>query len=139
MFKAIKDNWRKARAATILGNLIQEQIDAGLFPKVDAQQIAGNYVSKGWGIKPDMLSGKFGTRPHDISVAMFCLASVIVDLHLSIDDLEGSVGFHVITFARLVQEIETNGALYGLTETDHVVINMASGSVAAVIEEANEQ
>lgn len=138
MFKAIKDIYCKSKAAAILGNLFQEQVEAGLFPNCDTQELGRHCVDGGWKVKPDMLSGRFGTRPHDISVSTFSLATAIVDSHLNVNRDAVTVDQFIFAFTRIANEAQINGNLYHLTETDRVVLDMAVGSVAVVVEEIEE-
>ena len=136
MLKAIKDIYKKAEASVVVQNLIGIQIKNGIFePSLSAKDIAGEMIQSAWDFKPDLLGGRFGTRPHKISVAAFSVAFSIV---LSDNEEFGSLSkyrdAYLLMFASIINELEVNGRLYKLTETDNVILELAVRAVEPIME-----
>ncbi|WP_155399318.1 hypothetical protein [Vibrio campbellii] len=136
MFKGIKDNYKKAQAAVIVENLPQMQIDSGMFETtLPVEDLANKMVQQAWDVKPDLLGGRFGTRPHKLSVAAFTVAIAIVSYGNA--SSERSSEFQdvcFLMFGNIMNEIEVNGRLYNLSETDNVVIELAMNEVTPIME-----
>ncbi|MEH0739956.1 hypothetical protein H4F05_00420 [Vibrio cholerae] len=136
MFKAIKDNYKKAQAAVVVENLLQMQIDSGMFEtSLPIKDLANKMVQQAWDVKADLLGGRFGTRPHKLSVAAFTVAIAIVSSGNA--SSERSFEFQdvcLMMFGNIMNEIEANGRLYNLTETDNVVIELAMNAVTPIME-----
>ncbi|MDV5168828.1 hypothetical protein [Photobacterium rosenbergii] len=139
MFKAIKDNFKKAEAAVIVENLLQTHVDTGVFQtSLSIKDIANKMVQQAWEVKPDLLGGRFGTRPHKLSIASFTVAVAIVSSGNS--NSESSSDFQnvcLMMFGNIMDEIEVNGRLYNMSETDRVVIELAMNAVTPIMEAAH--
>lgn len=120
LFSSIKDNYKKSEAAVVIQNLLEEQKECGLFQQ-DPATTANEIITKAWDYKPDILSGKFGKRPHKLSTASFSLAFQIS--HIEISD-ERFPPFH-LSLGNLLSEYERNGGLYPLTNIDHTLFETA--------------
>ncbi|RCW85444.1 hypothetical protein [Phyllobacterium bourgognense] len=117
MFGAIKNTYKMSEAAVVVQNLLQISLRAGLGnPAADCAQMANNMVAIAWKDRPDLFSGKFGQRPHKISVAAAALAEGV-----KIKPLPGVI----LALGNLLTEVETNGRLYPLHSVDHVLIEEA--------------
>ncbi|WP_345859665.1 hypothetical protein [Shewanella algae] len=139
MFKSIKDNFKKAEVAVILENLLKMQVDAGMFDtSLSIKDLANKLVQQAWEVKPDLLGGRFGTRPHKLSIAAFTVAVAIVSTENS--STERSSEFQDVCFVmleKIMNEIEVNGRLYKMSETDNIVIEIAMNAVKPIVETSN--
>lgn len=139
MFKGIKDNFKKAEAAVIIENLLQTQIDSGVFEtRLTVKNIANKMIQQAWDVKPDLLGGRFGTRPHKLSIALFAASVTVISTGNSKAD--SSSAFQevcLIIFSNLINELEVNGRLYKLSETDNVVIELAVETVTPIMNKIN--
>lgn len=139
MFKSIKDSYKKAEAAVVIENLLQMQIDTGMFDtSVSIKELANKMIQNAWDVKPELLGGRFGTRPHKLSVAAFTVSVAIVSSGNSNSDSAShfqDVCF--MMFGNIMNEIEVNGRLYNFSETDSVVIELAMNAVTPIMESIN--
>ncbi len=120
MFKRMKNNWKKAEAATIVQNLLAEAKSIGWFSR-DPAYIANVLVGALWEQMPDALEGKFGTRPHKLAIAASSLGATI----LLEDDWGSDTPGIKFAFIKIMQEISVNGPLYGLDQTDYFILEDA--------------
>jgi len=139
MFKGIKDNFKKAEAAVVVENLLQIQIESGFLDMtLSVKDLANKMVQQAWDLKPDLLGGRFGTRPHKLSVAIFTVSVAIISTGNS--KSESSLELQnacLIMFSNLINELDVNGRLYKLTETDDVIVELAVKAVAPIMDEIN--
>lgn len=117
MLSRMKNNWKKSEAAVIVQQLLERKEAVGLFTG-DSATTANSIVAIGWEQMPDVFSGKFGKRPHKISVAAFCLG-YFTQVYDS-DERNGMI--LAVCFMELMEEIQRHWKLYGLTETDEFVL-----------------
>lgn len=120
LFGGIKDNWKKAEAAVIIQNVFENLAKYGSF-EGDPAKVANTLITDVWELKPDIYSGKFGQRPHKISVASAALAQGAMSAHP-----ESSARANcAIALGQLLGEVETNGRLYPLNSLDHTLLEAA--------------
>lgn len=122
MFTAFKSVWKKSEAAVVVQNLLEHSVRA-LALDVDPKTTATLLVSGVWASSPDVFDGKFGQRPHKISVAASALATGI-SFFKEKDDRHH---LHACTIAlgNLLSEVEANGSFYPLASVDWTLLNRA--------------
>ncbi len=131
LFGSVKSNWKKSEAATVVQNLLEHQAKYGFFTS-DPAKTATLLIAKVWDSKPDIFNGKFGQRPHKLSVAAIALSSAVDNLSPQNDDYSSLV----IALGNLLQEWETNGTLYPLNSIDNELLKT---SLQTFIEVSNNQ
>lgn len=131
LFGAVKSNWKKSEAAAVVQNLLEHQAKYGFF-NADPAQTATFLIAKVWDSKPDIFNGKFGQRPHKMSVAAISLSSAIDNLSPQNDNYSSLI----IALGNLLQEWETNGSLYPLNSIDNELLKAA---LQTFIEVSNSQ
>jgi hypothetical protein len=129
-FSGIKSTLKKSEAAVVVQNLLEHQARAGMFP-ADPAKVANKLVLAVWSQKPDMFDGKFGQRPHKISVAAAALANGIFNLD---EDNPNRTGL-VLALGNLLSEVEVNGRLYPLSSIDHQLLEMAMSTFSELADE----
>ena len=120
LFSGITDAYKKSEAAVVVQNLLEHQARVGLLD-ADPRELANRLVSLVWDAKPDMFGGKFGQRPHKLSVAAAALANGFNQFN---DDL--NQGALLIALGNLLTKLEINGHLYSLNVIDHTLIGAAA-------------
>ena len=113
LFSGIKSNYKKAEAAVVVQNLLEHQQKFGFFD-YSPKDFATKVVNDVWSEKPDIFNGKFGQRPHKISVAALSLAYA-VDLLNNDYSNKSAV---TLALSNLLSEVEVNGNFYGLNSTE---------------------
>lgn len=116
LFGAIKSTYKKSEAAVVVQNLLEHQAKVCGFD-LDPATLANKLVELVWNSKPDVFDGKFGQRPHKITVAASALANGILLLEDNVnrDAL-------VLSLGNILTEIQTNGRLYPLNSLDHQLL-----------------
>lgn len=140
MFKIIKDNFKKSEAAVMVDKLLQSQIDIGNFEtKLVVKDLANTLVQQAWSLKPDLLGGRFGTRPHKLSVVIFTFsAAAAIENEDSFKKSSSLQDVCLIILSLLSNELKNNGRLYNLSQTDDVIIELAFQAAAEIIDEKNK-
>ena len=113
--------YKKSDAATAIQNLLEHQAQYGVF-EGDPASTANAYVQAAWDEKPDVFNGKFGKRPHKLSVVIYALALAVQRLHSIKDDQLAPV---LIALTNAMSEVETNGDYYQLTSMDRTIMEEA--------------
>lgn len=121
LFRGIKDTYKKSEAAVIVQNLLEHQVSIGTFDD-DPAKLANQLVGKVWESLPDVFGGKFGQRPHKISVAATSLVHGIETL----DKQSPSRAGLVFSLGALLNEVNTNGSFYPFNSTDLRLLNMSA-------------
>lgn len=121
LFGGIKDTYKKSEAAVVVQNLLEMQAKAGIFDG-DPASSATDLVGIVWTKSPHLFDGRFGQRPHKISVAAASFANAI-----SVLGHENSNGrIFSICLGNLLNEIAVNGNLYPLNNLDAELIQSAA-------------
>lgn len=130
IFGSIKSNWEKSKAAVIVQNLLEHQASTGFYD-FNPAKYANELVGAAWDSRPDVFNGKFGQRPHKITVAAFALAYALdrtgIENHNS-----SALG---LALGNILSELETNGRLYPLNSLDHQLLEEAAAVFTGVTEE----
>ena len=85
-------------------------------------QLANTMVGRVWDAKPYLFSGKFGQRPHKMSVAAVALSHSIDSLgfdHRSTPALAVALG-------KILSQVELNGTFFGFNSTDQALLSAAA-------------
>ena len=120
LFKGIKDNWKKAEAASIIQNLLEGQARVGAFAG-DPATAANTLVKKAWAVNPEIFDGRYGQRPHKASLAATSLA-------MAVDGLSRASKFHAPLMAALAEillDLEEKGFLLPLSQLDRKLLATA--------------
>ena len=117
LFSGIKSTYKKSEAAAVVQTLLKHQADIGTL-NLDSVLLANKLVALVWDSKPDIFNGKFGQRPHKITVAAFALANGI-DLVAKDKQNQNALA---IALSTILSEVETNGTLYPFNSLDHQLL-----------------
>ena len=119
-FSGIKNNWKKAEAAVIVQNLL-ELFASSVSTSRDPMMHANEIVEDCWNKYSDAFSGKFGQRPHKLTVAF-----TSVMLRLSNIE-EGSQESELLKKAakEMRNEVLRNGSLYKMNSLDQKFLQVA--------------
>jgi hypothetical protein len=120
VFKGIKNNWKKAEASVVIQNLLQDQADSGFFDD-DPASTANLIVSKAWDLVPQLFDGRFGQRPHKLSVAAVSLAMMV-------EKLPDTSRYHaplMVCLGTLLEGVAANEILLPLTPLDQRLLQKA--------------
>jgi len=121
LFSGLKSNYKKSEAAVVVQKLLESQANLGFFSK-DPAFTANTLVAAAWDYKPDIFDGKFGQRPHKISVAAYAIANGI-PTHASNRETQLAL---FISLGNILSELETNGRLYQFNNTDQYLLESAT-------------
>jgi len=127
LFSGIKSTYKKSEAAVVVQNLLEHQAKAGLF-ELEPASLANKLVATVWDQKPDVFDGKFGQRPHKITVAASALANGI---HLFGDDDPNGYAL-ILSLGNILSELEVNGRLYPLNSLDLKLLEDAASTFAGI-------
>ena len=121
MLGRLKTIWKMNEAALVVENLLREHTGSGLF-HLDPKQCATRWVAYALHHHEQMLGGRFGQRPHKISVAAFALSYGASDLVPGGDAM-------FVAWAALgtaLKEVAVNGSLYPFNGIDRALIEQAN-------------
>ncbi len=130
LFGNITSAYKKSEAAVVVQNLLEHQARVGLLD-LDPKALANRLVSVLWDQKPDLFDGKFGQRPHKISVAAAALADGIGRFEAQDTNREALI----LALSNVLSEIETNGRLYPFNGIDEILLEAAGAIFVAMTEE----
>lgn len=133
LFSGIKSTYKKSEAAVVVQNLLEHQANVGLFD-LDPAKLANQLVVIVWDSKPDVFDGKFGQRPHKITVAASALANGIE----LFDEGDLNRNALVLSLGNILSELETNGRLYPLNSLDHQLLEVSMSIFAEIGQEFSE-
>lgn len=130
LFSGIKDNIKKSEAAVCVQNLLEQQQKIDYFTGNPANY-ASSIVQAAWDERPHVFNGKFGQRPHKISVA-----AIVLSRALSLSSEGDPNRFALLAcLGTAVAEAHTNAGFYPFNNLDMTLIE-AAGEV--FIEKGNE-
>lgn len=130
LFGGIKDTYKKSEAAVVVQNLLEMQQKSGLFDR-DPASAATSLVEAVWTENPHLFDGRFGQRPHKISLAASAFSNAIEVLDS--ENLNGNC--FIVCLGNILNEFSVNGKLYPLNTLDMDLL----ASAAKVFTKASEE
>ena len=124
LFSGIKNTYKKSEAAAAVQILLEHQAEAGML-SLNPASLANKLVAAVWDQKPDIYNGRFGQRPHKISVAATALMNGI-GLFRRDDPNRQAL---ILSITNLIAEIEVNYGLYPFNSLDHVLLKSARSAL----------
>lgn len=120
MFGQAKNMFKMSEASVVVQQVLQAHIAFGV-PPFDPAEVARRLVAQVWHQKPDMFAGKFGKRPHKVSVAAIALAQGLREFG------EGSEAQEIVRLAlgAVMIDVATNGRLYDFSGVDGALLELA--------------
>lgn len=110
-------------------NLLEHQAKVGVFD-LNPASIATKLVAAAWEVKPAVFDGRFGQRPHKLTVAAFALANGI---HLFEDDDPNRIAI-MLSLHNIMAELAVNGSLYPLNNLDYFLLKTVVSAFAEPID-----
>lgn len=132
-FKAVKDNFKKSQAAVVVQNLLEIQKKSILFDD-DPAKTANKLIGTAWDEYPYYFDGRFGQRPHKVSVAAFAFSNEISKLGF----MAHNKSTYVICLGNILSEIEVNGRLYPFNSLDQELFEEATRTMIVAMQEFEE-
>jgi hypothetical protein len=129
LFSGIKSTYKKSEAAVAVQILLEHQAEAGMF-SLNPTSLANKLVAAVWDQKPDLYNGRFGQRPHKLSVAATALMNGI-DLFRGDDPNRQAL---ILSITNLMAEIEVNYGLYRFNSLDHVLLKSVRSALLNLID-----
>lgn len=105
--------WRLNAASLTVQNLLE------LHGCPFAKDVACRWVAEVNAQKPDLFNGRFGQRPHKISVAAVALAQGFIP------EYDYAEGYAQEAMGTLLTEVAVNGRLYPFNGIDHTLLRLA--------------
>lgn len=121
LFSGIKDTFKKSEAAVVVQNLLEMQQKSGLFDS-DPATSATKLIDAIWTKSPHLFDGRFGQRPHKISLAASAFANAIEVL----GNTNPNSNCFAICLGNIINEVSVNGKLYPLNNLDMDLLNSAA-------------
>lgn len=127
VFKNVWSFYKKTNATIVVQNLLTIQVENGQFdanPALSARML----VDQVWNKSPHLFDGRFGQRPHKISIAAAAFSNAIQDRKLG--KLSGNS--FAICLGKILDNVAVNGKLYPLNALDMELLDTASRVYAKV-------
>jgi len=125
-----KNTLHKSHGAVVAQNLIEMHAKT-LWIDIDAHATATRLVAEAWDDNPDLFDGRYGQRPHKISVAAAALSRPFV---LGIENRE-KLNLFAMCIGSILAELEKQGNRYPLSGLDHEILQAAGRHFEAYAEE----
>lgn len=130
LFGGIKDTFKKSEAAVIVQNLLEMQQKSGLFDN-DPASSATSLVDAVWTKNPHLFDGRFGQRPHKISLAASAFSNAIDVLKVG----NPNSNCFAMCLGNILNEVSVNGKLYPLNNLDMDLLDTAAKTFTRISEE----
>lgn len=130
LFAGIKDTFKKSEAAVIVQNLLEMQQKNGFFD-TDPASSATHLIDAVWAKKPHLFDGRFGQRPHKISLAAAAFSNALDILEVG----QPNSNCFAMCLGNILNEISVNGKLYPLNSLDIDLLDGAAKTLSRVSEE----
>jgi|TARA_R110002072_G_scaffold300463_1_gene478019 hypothetical protein len=130
LFGGIKDTYKKSEAAVVVQNLLEMQQKNGLFDS-DPASSATSLVDAAWTKNPHLFDGRFGQRPHKISLAASAFSNAIEVLEVG----NPNSNCFTMCLGNILNEVSVNGKLYPLNNLDMDLLDTAAKVFTKVSEE----
>lgn len=129
-FGGIKDTFKKSQAAVVVQNLLEMQQKNGFFDD-DPATSATRLVDAVWTRNPHLFDGRFGQRPHKISLAASAFSNAIDVLEVG----NPNSNCFAMCLGNILNEVSVNGKLYPLSNLDMGLLDAAAKIFIRISEE----
>lgn len=133
LLRAITSVFKKTEAAVVVQKLLEHQAAARTFYDNPASY-ANALITAVWHQSPDIFEGKFGQRPHKLSVAAAALANGVRTL----TEIEPNRQALILSLGNLLSELEVNAGFYKLNSMDHRLLTTAAAVFGQAVANLNE-
>jgi len=133
LFGDIQSAYKKSEARVVLENLLEHQAKVG-FLDLDPAKLSKKLIDLVWDANPDVFNGKFGQRPHKLTVSASALANGIK--HFNQGDRNRYA--IVLSLGNILSEVEVNGRLYALNSLDFQLLEAPISIFATIAQESSE-
>jgi hypothetical protein len=130
LFQNVTSFYKKTNATIVVQNLLTIQVENGQFD-ADPALSARILVDQVWNKSPHLFDGRFGQRPHKISIAAAAFSNAIQDQEVGKLDRNS----FAICLGKVLDNVAANGKLYPLNNLDMEHLDSASRVYATVTEE----
>ncbi|MDG1085728.1 MAG: hypothetical protein P8P35_16770 [Planktotalea sp.] len=130
LFQNITSFYKKTNATIVVQNLLTIQVENGQFD-ADPALSARILVDQVWNKSPHLFDGRFGQRPHKISIAAAAFSNAIQDQEVG----RLNKSSFAICLGKVLDNVAVNGKLYPLNNLDMEHLDTASRIYASVTEE----
>lgn len=127
LFRSVKNTYKKSEAAVVVQNLLEIQANTGMLD-IDPATAANQLVRSVWSESPHLFDGRFGQRPHKLSIAAVAFSRAIT--HLSDDD--PLILSFMMALGKIMGEVSANGRLYPFNSVDEQLLDKALGVFTSV-------
>ena len=127
LFQNITSFYKKTNATIVVQNLLTIQVENGQFD-ADPALSARILVDQVWNKSPHLFDGRFGQRPHKISIAAAAFSNAIQDQEVG----RLNKNSFAICLGKVLDNVAVNGKLYPLNNLDMEHLDAASRIYASV-------
>ncbi|MCE5232945.1 MAG: hypothetical protein ABFC67_07295 [Mizugakiibacter sp.] len=132
IFDGIRNNWRKAEAASIVQQLLEHDQKFGLVRR-GAARYANELVGLAWQQSPHLYDGSRGVLPHKVAVAASALAHG-AKAAIGRDPQDPEAYALVVCLGQILQDVEHHDYLYTLNRLDEHLLGSAAQTFSEVSE-----
>lgn len=118
--------FKMSEAAVVVENLLGQTYRGETF-RLDCHKLANKWVAMVYAQKPDLFSGKFGQRPHKISVAAIALANGIEETSHDSEAQSATIA----ALGIIITDLCANGRFYDFNGIDEALLNLADKAYLA--------
>ncbi|WP_347140959.1 hypothetical protein [Paracoccus sp. SSK6] len=127
LFRSVKNTFKKSEAAVVVQNLLEIQSKIGMLD-INPATTANQLINAVWSESPHLFDGRFGQRPHKLSIAAVAFARAISRLS---DDDPLTLSF-MMALGKIMNEVSVNGRLYPFNSVDEQLLDKALGVFTSV-------
>ncbi len=132
ILSGVKNTFKKSEAAVVVQNLLEMLANTGMFSG-DPAATGNTLIASVWDKAPHLFDGRFGQRPHKLSVAAAALADAIEILPEGHDKRYS----FILALGNILNEVSVNGNLYPLNSLDHQLLENAATVMTVAAESFN--
>lgn len=119
-FRSITNALKKSEATIVVQNLLELQVRNGLYD-FDPATSAKHLVDAVWKKTPHMFDGRFGQRPHKLSIAGAAFSNAVDALH----SRNPNTAPFLICLGKILHEFSVNGNLYPFNNLDFDMLKLS--------------
>lgn len=119
LFRGLTNTYKKSEAAVVVQNLLEYINRGGGMLEGQPAKLANELVGSVWDSKPDLFGGRFGQRPHKVSVASAALACGLATGQRRYPNDWMWFG---VALGNLLSDIKVNGRLYPFNSLDQQLL-----------------